>query len=316
MFIFSLVLREDKICICNLAGKPEIWVSTNIMARGNDRVLRYLRHKLEDQSITTLIKQRGEYMVIRNQNRVIYMDKNFDYLDEILLDEILLDDKIRFDDEILFDDKDFVTHIIHNSSYNNEKLYYKLSDRLKRDIDILFPFIEYSISHRFPIISAYVNKKIIIKLMKQCDYSLRRRSQIYKHLPDEFICDIDIIKTTLLDPEIYEDVINRFFNSAPSYIFEYDFIIANFSNACIIPIYIGLNHDDYINNKIDIYGKLHMLKLSIKYCDPSRYKLLYTATNNYINYLYKNPEIDFDNTAFEQLIGIVDSDIFEVCRNR
>jgi len=307
MFIFSLVLTADKICICNLAGKPEIWVSPNIMTRRKDRVLRYLRHKLEDESITALIQQRGEYMVIRNQNRVIYMDKHFDFPDEIIL----------LDDEILFDDKDFVTHIIHNGDCNVEQLYYKLSDRLKRDTDILFPFIEYRISRRFPIISAYVNKEIIIKLMKQCDYSALRRSQIYKHLPDKFICDIDIIKTTLLDSEIYEDVTNRFFNSAPSYIFEYDFIIANFSNACIIPIYIGLNYDDYINNKIDTYGKLNMLKLSIKYCDNSHYKLiLYEATNNYIHYLYKNPEIGSDNTTLKQLIDIVDSDIFDVCRNR
>ena len=38
MFIFPLVLKEDKICVCNLAGKPEIWVSPNILARGKDRV--------------------------------------------------------------------------------------------------------------------------------------------------------------------------------------------------------------------------------------------------------------------------------------
>ena len=307
MFIFSLVLKEDKICVCNLAGKPEIWVSPNIMARGKDRVLRYLRHKLEDESITTLIQQRGEYMVIRNPNRVIYMDKRFDFPDEIVL----------LDDEILLDDKDFVTHIMHNGDCNDEKLYYKLSDRLKRDTDILFLFIEYSISRRFPIISEYVNKEIIIKMMKQCDYSVMRRSQIYKHIPDKFICDIDIIKTTLLDSEIYEDVINRFFNSAPSYIFEYDFIIANFSNACIIPIYIGLNYNDHINNKIGIYGKLNMLKLSIKYCNNSHYKLLYEATNNYINYLlmYKNYEIGSHNTAFKQLIDMIRSDIFDNCRD-
>ena len=65
----------------------------------------------------------------------------------------------------------------------------------------------------------------------------------------------------------------------------------------------------------DIYGKLHMRKLSIKYCGHNHYKLLYTATNNYINYLYENPEIDSDNTAFEQLIDIVESDIFDNCRD-
>jgi len=313
MFIFSLVLKEDKICICNLAGEPEIWVSPNIMARGKDRVLRYLRRKLEDESITTLIQQRGEYMIIRNQNRVIYMNESLDFLDDSL-------DSILLDDEILFDDKDFViyivTYITHNCDWiNDEKVYQKISDRLKCDTDILFPFIEVGISHRFSIISEYVNKEIIIKLMKQCDYSVMRRSQIYKHMPDKFICDIDIIKTTLLDPERYKECINRFFNSAPSYIFEYDFIIANFSNACIIPIYIGLNYNDYINNKIGIYGKLNMLKLSIKYCNPISYTLLYKATYNYIHYLYKNPEIKSDNTAFEQLIDIVDSDIFDNYRD-
>ncbi len=65
----------------------------------------------------------------------------------------------------------------------------------------------------------------------------------------------------------------------------------------------------------DIYGKLNMLKLSIKYCNSSHYKLLYTATNNYINYLYENPEIDSDNTAIKQLIDIVESDIFDNYRD-
>jgi len=66
----------------------------------------------------------------------------------------------------------------------------------------------------------------------------------------------------------------------------------------------------------DIYGKLNMIKLSIKYCDNTHYKLLYKATNNYIHYLYENPEIDSDNTALEKLIDIVESDIFDNFRDR
>ena len=66
----------------------------------------------------------------------------------------------------------------------------------------------------------------------------------------------------------------------------------------------------------DTYGKLNMIKLSIKYCDHNHYALLYKATNNYINYRYEYPEIDSNNTALEQLIDIVDSDIFDNFRDR
>lgn len=51
----------------------------------------------------------------------------------------------------------------------------------------------------------------------------------------------------------------------------------------------------------DTYGKLNIVTI--------------ITTHYYSNYLYKNPEIDSDNTAFEQLIDIVDSDIFDNCRD-
>ena len=107
MFIFTLILKADKICIYNLAGEPEIWVSPDILTRDKDRVLKYLRRKLEDESITTLIQQRGEYMIIRHPDR-----------------EYLIFGTVppNPDDTLLYDDYFFVIKLMDQCSNNNAKL--------------------------------------------------------------------------------------------------------------------------------------------------------------------------------------------------
>ena len=53
MIIFTIVLNY-KIPFYNLSGLAEIWVTQQTVNKSKDNLLRYLRKKLKDESITTI----------------------------------------------------------------------------------------------------------------------------------------------------------------------------------------------------------------------------------------------------------------------
>jgi hypothetical protein len=133
--------------------------------------------------------------------------------------------------------------------------------------------------------------------------------------------DIDIIKCVLSnsctkDMDYHTD---QFFDTAPTYVFDYDFIIANFNNACVITIYLWMDYsDDDRFNKMDIYERIVLLKMAIIYT-TELYKftdqkyilsMLYKVTKKYIDHINGSDEFDNDALALEELLDILDSNIF------
>ena len=280
MFIFTLILKADKICIYNLAGEPEIWVSPDILTRDKDRVLKYLRRKLEDESITTLIQQRGEYMIIRHPDR-----------------EYLIFGTVppNPDDTLLYDDYFFVIKLMDQCSNNNAKLLYNnLSDRLKKDINLLFRYLKPDIYDRFPILS--LDKEMVIKMLKRCEDKkfYFRSSDIFIYLSEHMRNDLDIIKIMLSNP-IFGFERDAEFCCCVPHIFEYNFIIKNFSNAYIIPIYLWM--DDYTSfnysyfDSMDGYKRAKLLKMALIFTmiRPDNHSILskiYDTTKRYIWYIH------------------------------
>lgn len=307
MFIFTLVLREDKICIYNLAGTPEIWVGPNIIARDKDQVLKYLRRKLEDESITTIIQQREEYMIIRHPDREYLIFGTLPGTNDILL----------------YDDYFFVIKLMELCSNNNAKLLYsRLSDRLKKDMDILFRYLKPDIYDRFPILS--LDKEMVIKMLKRCEDKkcYFRSSDIFIHLSENMRNDLDIIKIMLSNPRFGFERDTQFCCYVP-HIFEYNFIIKNFSNAYIIQIYLWMDHYSSYNysgyyNPIDGYKRAKLLKMAIIFTmirpdNSSILSKIYDTTKRYIWYIHTFTR-ESDWKHLKPLEDILKSSIFDFKR--
>jgi hypothetical protein len=245
------------------------------------------------------------------------------------------------DDQILFDDLYFVLELMAalvrgngNIYRTNEyiiSLYKLLSDRLKSDTEILYNYLILGFdmnNTRFYIIPDNIinDKEVIVKLIRYSNIhtgdNLRFSTDIYKRLSDPMRHDIDIIKSVLsgtysddcmCDPSNFTDV-------APSYVFDFSFIIENFDNICVILIYIWM--DIWIDDKkrfnyIDISGRLILLKMAIKYTTISYesnvrndfLSNIYDVTQNYVNYYETSTEYstESDNEALEEILDILDS---------
>jgi len=296
------------------------------MTKNIDLLLRYLRKKLNDNTITTIMMDK--YMLIRHPNRMKYIELR------------KIPDKFP-DDQILFDDLYFVLELMAalvrgngNIYRTNEyiiSLYKLLSDRLKSDTEILYNYLILGFdmnNTRFYIIPDNIinDKEVIVKLIRYSNIhtgdNLRFSTDIYKRLSDPMRHDIDIIKSVLsgtysddcmCDPSNFTDV-------APSYVFDFSFIIENFDNICVILIYIWM--DIWIDDKkrfnyIDISGRLILLKMAIKYTTISYesnvrndfLSNIYDVTQNYVNYYETSTEYstESDNEALEEILDILDS---------
>jgi hypothetical protein len=326
MFILSLSLKPDKVCICNLSGKPEIWVSQGLIIKNKDLLLQYLRKKLNDNTITTIMMD--TYMIIRHPNRMKYIELR------------KIPDKFP-DDHILFDDLYFVLELMAALVRGNGNIYrmneyiislYKLiSGRIKSDTEILYNYLILGIDTnniRFYTIPDNIinDKEVIVKLIRysniHTDGNLHFSTDIYRRLSDPMRHDIDIIKS-VLSGTYSDDCMcdqSNFTDAAPSYVFDFSFIIENFDNICVILIYIWM--DIWIDDKkrfnyIDISGRLILLKMAIKYTTisyesnirSSFLSNIYEVTQNYVDYYYESTEssTESDNEALEEILDILDS---------
>jgi hypothetical protein len=312
MIIFLFSRKPEKICIYNLSGKPEIWVSHELMEKNRDSILLYLRKKLNDNTITKLMMDK--YMIIRHPNRMKYIELG------------QIPNKFP-DDRILYDDLYFVLDLM-NEQYINESdiseaelLYRRSSDRIKLDIYVIYKYlsIDGDRCNRFSTLSNKITKKMIIELFGMCcDGGSIKRDELYSYLSESMRRDMDIIKCVLLgactqDIDYHTD---QFFEAAPSYIFDYDFIIANFDNACVITIYLWMDYsDDGRFNKMDIYERIVLLNMASKYTmelydskdQEHILSMLYKVTRKYIDHLNDSDESDESSTeALEEILDILE----------
>jgi hypothetical protein len=316
MFIFLFSLKPDKVCICNLSGKPEIWISHELMAKDNDAVLDCLRKKLNDNTITKLITVREQYIIIRHPKRMKYIELG-------QIPNKFPDDRILYDD--LYFVLDLMNEYINESDISEaELLYRQSSDRIKLDINVIYIYlsIDGDRCNRFSTLSNKITKKMIIELFGMCcDGCNIQREELYSYLSESMRRDMDIIKCVLLgactqDIDYHTD---QFFEAAPSYVFDYDFIIQNFDNACVITIYLWMDYgDDDRFNKMDIHERIVLLKMAIKYT-MELYKstdqeyilyMLKKVTKKYIDHISESDEFDNEALALEELLDILSSDTF------
>jgi hypothetical protein len=269
MIILLFSLKPDKICIYNLSGKPEIWISHELMAKDNDAVLDCLRKKLNDNTITKLMMDK--YMIIRHPDRMKYIE---------------LGQIPDINDLILFDDLFFVLELMKKLDNSRDiiYLYSQLSDRLRLDRRILYHYLgidsdcEVDLDHdlwfefgyRVETLPGNITKELIIDLIQYGNNYTRllSRDDMYSYLSEPMRYDIDIIKCVLSNSctkSIDKHHSDRFYKFAPSYIFDYDFIIANFDNECVITIYLWMDYKyDRIHN-MDACKRLVLLKMAIKH---------------------------------------------------
>jgi len=311
MFIFPFTLKadnSDKICIYNLSGAPEIWVNPSLMAEDRDLVLRALRGRLKDHTITALIQQRGEYMIIRHPNRMKYLE----------LKEI----PNKFpDDTILYDDLFFILALIPraDNECDNEDgarpIYSRLSDRLKKDVGLLAIYLSPDIDDRFPELS--ITKELAIELIKYSGIGSSNiwPISIYKCLSLDMRYDIDIIKTVLLNSRLYlADYMSDLKNLVPPIMFEYDFIIKNFDSECITKIYLWLTLELSCEfNHMDPYDRLALLKIAADYITDIARTDPFVVIRNAVMKLIN--DVSKYGSASELAYILEESNILEICHS-
>ena len=225
MIIPTIVLNH-KIPFYNLSGLAEIWVTQQTVNKSKDNLLRYLRKKLKDESITTISIINGEYYIIRCPQRI----------------EILKNPKLEWnytDYPILSDDKDFMSEIIHRDYYG----YYKtLSPRLKLNGKILGFIAIYGGHGNNEEFNIFPNLDIVINTLQYPNYN-DNRCIIYYEIPEIYKHNPLIIDIVLTLPCDNIGDLEYVIEAMPNCIKTYDFIINNLSNQAIARIYPHLDEN-------------------------------------------------------------------------
>jgi hypothetical protein len=301
-----------------------------------------LRKKLNDYNITALITAQDPYMpgnktyiIIRHPNRMEYIELG------------KMPDKFP-DDLILFDDLFFVKQLMDKLYINSDKiisLYNQLSNRLKSNITILCKYLgldcdytdeydEYGVLNHmnhdrlFRTLSDNItnDKKIMIKLIQRGNDNIRyfSRDKLYANLSKDMRHDIDIIKSLLSVSYTQSNYINLPYTYTMPHIFDFNFIIKNFDNECVISIYLWMDPLIYASykykfNSMDICKRLVLLKMAIKYTiklfiDCEQMNILYNiyaVSKTYIDHHYTLMSEISDKKIFKEFIDILNSDVFK-----
>jgi hypothetical protein len=190
MIILTIVLNY-KIPFYNLSGLAEIWVTQQTVNKSKDNLLRYLRKKLKDESITTISIINEEYYIIRCPQRIEILKKPKPEWNPI-------------DYPILGDDKDFITELaIYGNTLRKYKYFNALSPRLKIDGKILGLIAvmseeEYEESLEIDNIQIFPNLNIVINTLQYPHYNVYNRCCIYLNIPEIYKHNsliIDIVLT-------------------------------------------------------------------------------------------------------------------------
>ena len=235
MIIPTIVLNY-KIPFYNLSGLAEIWVTQQTVNKSKDNLLRYLRKKLKDESITTISIINGEYYIIRCPQRI----------------EILKNPELEWnpiDYPILGDDKYFIMELVMRDidTYHKYKYFNALSPRLKIEGELLgfiaiMTLEEYG-DPEIDCMPPFPNIDIVINTLQCRDCRDNNRCLIYLKIPEIYKHNsliIDIVLTLPCDNiDDLEDVID----SMPNNVKTYDFIINNLSNQAITRIYPYLDEN-------------------------------------------------------------------------
>lgn len=214
MFIFNYQIQclsrhTYKIPFHNVSGGIDIWICEKKLKKNKDKMLKILRKKLKDQSITDILyfninpysfnndPNNGYFnIIIRNDKRIELLnicrniinktnnndkDDFYDYeMIEYLADEenkkvevTAMVNRLLKENPILFNDYWLIRYIIKDDSVNNENfehIYSQISERIR------------------------ANKKFILLLFSLLLYRIINSTEIiYKYISNELKCDPDII---------------------------------------------------------------------------------------------------------------------------
>ena len=235
--IIPMIVLNYKIPFYNLSGLAEIWVTQQTVNKSKDNLLRYLRKKLKDESITTISIINEEYYIIRCPQRI-----------EILKNPIPEWNPVDY--PILGDDKDFITELVlHGINAHQEYKYFNaLSSRLKIDGGILgliavMATEEYGEDPELDNISLFPTLDIVLNTLQYQDCNEYNRCIIYHKIPEIYKCNPLIIDIVLRLP--YNDIgdLEIAVGDMPDNVKTYDFIINNLSDQAIARIYPYLDEN-------------------------------------------------------------------------
>ena len=235
--IIPMIVLNYKIPFYNLSGLAEIWVTQQTVNKSKDNLLRYLRKKLKDESITTISIINEEYYIIRCPQRI-----------EILKNPIPEWNPVDY--PILGDDKDFITELVlHGINARQEYKYFNaLSSRLKIDGGILgliavMATEEYGEDPELDNISLFPTLDIVLNTLQYQDCNEYNRCIIYHKIPEIYKCNPLIIDIVLRLP--YNDIgdLEIAVGDMPDNVKTYDFIINNLSDQAIARIYPYLDEN-------------------------------------------------------------------------
>lgn len=297
MIIPTIVLNY-KIPLYNLSGLAEIWVTQQTVNKSKDNLLRYLRKKLKDESITTISIINGEYYIIRCPQRI----------------EILKKPRLGWnpiDYPILGDDKDFITELVlHGINAHQEYKYFNaLSSRLKIDGGILgliavMSTEEYGEDPELDYISLFPTLDIVLNTLQYQDCN-NYRCLIYLKIPEIYKHNPLIIDIVLTLPCNNIDDLRSVINTMPNCIKQYDFIINNLSNQAIARIYPYLSEN--------LLGIPELMIIAAKYDHDDMLPVWNTISTNDLN-TEENLILILNHCELKDICDLCDYEICEISK--